>query len=308
MKVPHPLLLPLLEKYDISWEQFIKLGRPPLGIRSKRSQIITDLHTSGLTWSEMVDVTGLSNGAIQRLTQAKGCAASREHLREGMLRASRMGVDKRRAKLSASMVERWRQGLFDFHKSRVRSPSEKQALKDGWTPEKRAVASASKKKSWATQDYRESLLKFHRSPEERARRSRAQSERMKLDPVKWARSKGRFVQASKCAAGDRFWVRSSYEAAAVSILEADPDVSSYEYEPYLDEVDGRLIKPDFVVVGLTGILLIEVKASWAIRLPVSHPVRMRLERARAAAAVRGWGFAIWTEKMEAMADAISRAK
>jgi hypothetical protein len=128
---------------------------------------------------------------------------------------------------------------------------------------------------------------------------------MVLNPGKWLRGRARWVAAPKSLDG-RVHVRSSYEAAAVAVLEADQEVLSYAYEPRFVLPDGRWILPDFLVQTRTGMLLVEVKAAWVLGLPQDDKVILRLARAREFAAGKGWGFAIWTEKKE-LGDALRRA-
>jgi len=127
------------------------------------------------------------------------------------------------------------------------------------------------------------------------------------DPVKWARGKGQYVIASKCSNGERFWVRSSYEVAAVSILEEDPAVASYTYEKRILLDNGKVILPDFVVSMVDGTTrLIEVKAAWVFGLPDDHKVSKRLATSHHVADTQGWGFAVWTEQ-EGLTDALNNA-
>ena len=287
----------LLRKYEITREEFSKRGRPPVGIREKRAQIVTELHQSGLTWDELMRVTGLSNGSIQRLTQAKGCEQVQVRLRE---QGRRMGADWKGKKRPGQLERQWASGVFDQLRGACLSEERKAALRATWTEERRQRQGAATKRTWANPGTRARLLAFHRSPEERARRSREQAERILLGPGKWARGNGCYVIVAKEVRG-RIWVRSSYESAAVSLLEGDPLVVSYQYEPKF-KVGDRWIVPDFLVERRqSNPLLVEVKASWVLGLPLPHKVQRRLSVARTLAQDHGWDFEIWTEK-EALYD------
>jgi hypothetical protein len=97
--------------------------------------------------------------------------------------------------------------------------------------------------------------------------------------------------------GSKARVRSSYEAAAIAVLEADTAVTKYSYELVFGVEGGRWIIPDFLVEYSTGITtLVEVKASWVLSLPSDHKVRQRLELSRRLAERNNWHFEIWTEK------------
>jgi hypothetical protein len=88
-------------------------------------------------------------------------------------------------------------------------------------------------------------------------------------------------------------VKSSYEERAIHLLDGNPDVRSFEYEPTI-RVGSRWIYPDFLVEWTDGRrTLIEVKASWALTDPASC---RRLDLARTVAQQRGWEFAIYTEE------------
>ena len=92
--IPHNDLVPLLEKHGVTWEQFSRRGRLPNGLHwvvEKRGAIITELHLSGMPWARMVEVTGLSLGAIERGTRAVGNSASRRNRQENAARTGRKG-------------------------------------------------------------------------------------------------------------------------------------------------------------------------------------------------------------------------
>lgn len=294
MNAPHPLLVPLLEEHDIPWALFCVRGRPPMGVREKRSRIVTALHETGMPWAQMMEVTGLSNGAIQRLTQAMHNQASKENQRAV---GRRVGASWKGKDRHDQLMRQWQNGTFDFHRGRVRPEAERAALKASWTPEVRAQGGVSSKQNvWGRPEVAERLLAFHRSPEERARRSALQVERMKTDPAKYAKGRIRLVDTPK-GNQEQISVRSSYEALAVKRLEADPQVQGYVFEPVLRIPGGKWIMPDFLVDLADGQrTLVEIKASWVFKLPMEHKVSVRLETARCLAVEQGWGFAVWTEK------------
>jgi len=294
MTVPHPLLVPVLEKHGIDWDTFSKQGRPAPGVREKRAAVVTDLHSTGNSWAEMMEITGLSNGGIQRLTGATWNPQTRERVRD-IGRA--VGTSWKGRHRPGQLEAQWAAGVFDVLKGRVRSEGEKANLKAGWTPEKRAKMADRSKALWEDPGVRDRILAFHRSPEERARRSVAQALRLAQNPGKWAKGKSRWVNTPKGVA-PRAHVRSSYEAATISVLESDPDVIAYQFEPRFTLPDGHWILPDFLVWTTRGVLLIEVKASWVLKMPPEDRVHLRLNVARDVAKDHGWDFAIWTEKKE----------
>lgn len=233
---------------------------------------------------------------IQRNTKATGNEASRQNLVEAGRRNGAKGKGRKKPWLSNQMKQRWEKGDFDFHNGRVRPEEEVARLKASFTSERRAKISARLAEQWRDPEYRERLCRFHRSEEERSRRSREQSLRVKRNPKKWTRGKGCYVRSPKCRDGAKFWVRSSYEVAAVSILDADDDVDSFKYEPRV-QIEGRYILPDFLVTHRKGsATLVEVKASWVLELDDKHSELLRLDLSRQVAAREGWDFAIWTER------------
>jgi hypothetical protein len=126
---------------------------------------------------------------------------------------------------------------------------------------------------------------------------------MQDNPVKYIRGRAAWVDAPKEVRG-RIHVRSSYEQAAVAVLEADTDVTAYEYERRCLLADGKWILPDFVVTRINGChTLIEVKAAWVQALPKDHRVQTRLRQSEALALQLGWDFQVWTEKE--LGDALS---
>jgi hypothetical protein len=122
MKVdrPHPKLIPLLEKNALSWEQFSKRGRLPADLQwvvNKRSSIITEVHAAGTPWKEIIEITGLSLGSIERLTKAMWNSESRKN-------ASAMGVKTGKAwkgkKRPGQLERQWAAGNFDAPSTRAK--------------------------------------------------------------------------------------------------------------------------------------------------------------------------------------------
>jgi len=313
MDKPHPDLIPYLLKYQISWKEFAftPRGRSKKGderaveVRKLKSDIVTDLHSQGTSWKRMCEITGKSVGFIQKHTKATWNLKSRQNSKESAAKVGRSRKGEKKPWLSEQMKAAWKDGDFDFHKGRIRSPEECQTLRDSYTPAVRKQMSLRMKKRWSTEEYRKKLLDFHRSPEERARRSIAQSERMKKDPIKWTRGRGQYVNANKHST-KIFWVRSSYEVAAVSILERDLKVKSYKYEcPYSLENKKRIL-PDFTVTYTDGsVEIIEIKASWVLNLPDEHPLQAKLRMYEKALRSSGYPFTIWTEK-DVLKDELSK--
>lgn len=299
---PHPLLIPLLEKHDLSWELFCKQGRPPLGVSAKRRAIVTELHEAGHTWEKMAEITGKPTSFIQRNTDAMWNDASRENIREV---GRKVGASWKGKKRLGQLEAQWANGDFDHLRGKPLSEETRQKLRAGWTPEKRQQRSQCSKALWVDLVIRDRLLAFHRSPEERVKRSRAQCVRMEHDPEKWTRGHGAYLYVSKCLNGQRIWVRSSYEQAAVILLEEDPQVALYQYERTFELKDGTWIKPDFVVQYASGeTVMVEVKAGWVFKLPDTDPVQVRLRKAAVVAKKQGWAFQVWVE--EELADALNR--
>lgn len=287
------VLLQLLAKHDISLDTFLKKGRPPLGVREKRALIVTELHLSGYSWAEMCQITGLGNAAIQNLSRAKGCAAV---VRKRKELGRNVGLSWKGNTRPGQLGKQWARGDFDRLRGRIRSKEERTALVRGWTPEKRAAASVRSLKLWQNPKVRDRLLDFHRDPIERSRQSKLQVVRMLQTPTTYLRGKFGWVPTPK-GASSKARVRSSYEAAAISVLEADIAVAKYSYELVFVVEGGRWIIPDFLVEYSTGAMtLVEVKASWVLSLPRDHKVRQRLELSRRLAEQNNWHFEIWTEK------------
>jgi hypothetical protein len=293
IKTPHPELIPLLEKYGISWEVFIKQGRPSKGVREIRSAIVTEIHEKGTPWLEMMEITGLSNGGIQRLTQAMWNENSREKAREA---GRALGFSWKGKARPGQLEAQWANGDFDFHRGRIRSEEEREKLRAGWTPEKRlGCGIRSKLFIWGNPECKERLLSFHRSPEERERQSKAQAKRMQEKPSTYLRGRAQWVDTPK-GNFPKVRVRSSYEVTAVQKLEEDSNVISYIYEKCIRFSDGHWGLPDFIVEYSSGKKVIEVKASWVLSQPLDTKVRKRLKRAEDWALSQGFEFSIWTEK------------
>jgi len=293
---PSELVL-LLRKHGLSWAEFQKKGRPPPGVVAKRQAIVTEIHMTGMPWVEMCRVTGLSVGAINRLTRAVGNAASLENRRANAARTGSAGKGARKPWLSEQLSADWASGKFDFHRGRIRSVAERESLRlAAARPEVRQQRRESALRRWQKPEERAQLLAFHRSVEERLKRSEAQTERMHREPSKWLRGIGAWVYPKKCSRSP-IWTRSSYERVVVDLLERDASVTSYAFEPKVQLPSGRWILPDFVVYFGDGLItLIEVKASWVLGLPPEHKVQIRLRAACSYAESMGWEFMVWTEK------------
>lgn len=285
------MLEELLVKFDLAKDDLNKKGRVAKEIVEKRSALVSHLHEQGYSWKEMIEITGLSNGSIQRLTKAKGCKAVQEKRKKLATNAGRAtrGMDR-----SEQLRKQWAKGDFDFHRGRVRPQHERDRLKEAWKdPDLRKLASEnSKKYVWGDEEVRQKLMDFHQSPEERARRSKAQAIRMKDSPTPYLRGKTS-IEATPKGNKEEVRVRSSYEAKTISILESDPNVKSYIYEP-IYKVAGRTILPDFVVHYQDGsTTLVEVKPQWALN---REDVIARLALSKKVAGDNGWSYQTWTEK------------
>ena len=309
--IPHPDLVPILEENGLSWEQFSRKGRLPKElhwIAEKRRDIITTLHIRGMPWKRMIEVTGLSLGAIERGTRAMWNKASRKNSQENAAKTARARKGEKKPWLTDQLKAAWRAGEFDFHRGRIRSDEEKTRLREGWTPERRAEASEYRKKLWQIPDYREPLLEFHRSDSQRRIRSENTSEY-----IRKAQCTGRLWSipawyTPRLCSNYPIFTKSSYERAACDLFDEDPTIQDYDYEPLLKTDDGFSFLPDFVVRFVGGtITLIEVKASWVLNYPDEHPKIQRLVLARDEAIRRGWGFVILTEK-NGLHDAIKARK
>lgn len=293
----HPDLLPLLESHGISFADFSKKGRLPKGesnrIMSARKGVVTQLHERGTSWADMIAITGLSQGAIQRLTDAMWNPASRSTLtRVG----KNVGTSWKGKKRPGQLKKQWESGVFDFFKGRKLTGAQKQHLRESWTEDHRQRAGVHSKNLWSDTAVRDRLLSFHRSPEQRQKRSESQTLRMKANPEKYARGKSQWVDTPKGTTG-RVFVRSSYEVKAVAKLEADTTVLLYEYERRIRLPNGKWMLPDFIALREGGIVtLVEVKSAWVFGLPEDSKEQNRLRVARDYSASQGWSFEVWTEK------------
>ncbi|OHD18651.1 MAG: hypothetical protein A2Y38_19460 [Spirochaetes bacterium GWB1_59_5] len=111
------MLVPLLEKHGLTWEVFRKKGRPDQGVRDRRAALVTELHRVGTTWAEMMEITGLSNGAIQRLTQAMWNPESRKQAS----RCGRVtGASWKGKKRPGQLERQWQKGDFDRPETRAK--------------------------------------------------------------------------------------------------------------------------------------------------------------------------------------------
>jgi hypothetical protein len=294
---PDPELIPLLLKHLISWEDFSRKGRLPSKLKhvyEARRQIVTDLHARGTPWVDIIRVTGLSNGSVQRLTRAMWNPASRANRADNASRRGRARKGESKPLLSVRMERAWSSGKFDFHKGRVATVEQRARLKASFTLERRTKMRSTQLRLWQRPEHRDKMLAYHRSPTVRAFRSYTQAERMRASQTS-GRGRGEYVNTLK--GPERVWTRSSYERGAILLLDADPRVVSYEYETVLVNADGRRILPDFIVSYCDGHrVLVEIKASWVLSLPKDHRVVQRLLRAQQEARAREWGFEIWTEK------------
>jgi hypothetical protein len=247
----------------------------------------------------MVEITGLSLGSIERLTKAMWNKASRENSSAVGVRVGKSWKGKHRP---GQLEKQWASGTFDFHRGRVRPEWELEKLQASWTPELRLRAGEHSHRIWADALLRSKLLAFHRSLEERTRRSILQTQRMLENPEKYIKGRAEWVLTPK-GIGERTFARSSYEVLAIRMLEANPNVTKYEHEHRFVLCDGHWVLPDFLVQYVDGHRsLIEVKASWVLGLPSDHKVQQRLEVARRLADEHGWGFIIWTERELKNAD------
>jgi hypothetical protein len=267
MDQPHPKLAPLLSKHNVTHADFIKKGRPVKGtgeaLVNARRAIITELHAQGTSWAEMLEVTGLGQGSIQRLTGAMWNSESRKRVSENGVRTGKLWKGKPRP---GQLERQWAAGTFDFHRGRDRTPEEVDRQKASYTPEVRAKMSE-KKVDFLAQNPGWSSFKYAQTEE-------------------WVTVKG-----------GTFKVRSSYESAAVRRLEGDDTVHSFIFEPRLLLPDGKYILPDFLVTGKDGTLtLVEVKpACFAFGPRAQSATLRRLQTARTESERNKWNFSIWTE-------------
>lgn len=115
ISTPHPDLVPVLEKHGLSWSLFSKRGRLPKAlswVKEKRRDVITELHQAGMAWKTMVEVTRLSQGAIQRGTRVMWNDASRRNRQESAARVGAARKGERKPWLSARLKKEWAEGKF----------------------------------------------------------------------------------------------------------------------------------------------------------------------------------------------------
>lgn len=250
-----------------------------------------------MPWARMTEVTGLSLMAIQRGTRATGNAASKRNRQENAARVGRQGKGREKPWLTTQMRDAWDTGKFDFHKGRIRSATERETIRlSNLRPEVREHRHLAALRRWQDPDTRAKIMAYHQREDVRRERSKAQIERMVQNPEKWGRGRGAWITPLKCTTS-RIWTRSSYERVVSSLLDTDPDVREYAFEPRVELATGRWILPDFVVTHHDGsITLIEVKASWVLQQPPEHRHQVRLRVASTYAASMGWDFIVWTEK------------
>ena len=243
----------------------------------------------------MVELTGLSLAAIQRSTRATGNLASKRNRQENAARVGRQGKGRKKPWLTLRMKQAWDAGDFDFHQGRIWSTAEREVLRlANLRPEVRERRHIAALRRWQRPEERAALLAYHQREDVRLERSKAQVERMVQSPEKWGR--GAWITPLKCTT-PRIWTRSSYERVVAALLDGDPDVLEYAFEPRVELPNGRWILPDFVVTHHDkSITLIEVKASWVLQQPPVHRHQVRLRVASTYAALMGWDFIIWTEK------------
>ena len=286
-----PRLQPFLEKYGVQYEMFVKKGRAISNIVDVRSAIITEMHLTGMSWADMIAITGLSNGTIQRHSKGKRNPIVKKKISDNMARmcASRKGEVK--PWFSDLLRKLWKDGHFDFHKGRIRPSWECAKLRASLTDARRKHLSHVRTYLWKTPSYRDSLLQYHRSEEQRRYRSMAQSKRLVENPSLYHRGMGCFMDVSKCSNGSRIWVRSQAEKRAVLKLELDDNVVQYQYE-YRFEHEDRWFIPDFIVHYTDQISMVEVKPAWVVRQGIQA---RKLQIYEAHATANGWGFEIWTQ-------------
>ena len=292
---PHPDIVPYLSKYQISWEDFVRRMTRDKCILEIRSKIVTELHSQGMPWAKMTLLTSFGAGQLQDYSKAVGNENSLKNRQENARKTGRAGAGKKNPAISEDLRKRWARGDFDFHKGRVRSEAERETLRRSYTEERREKIRNRLLSQWKEEGFRNKLLRFHRSVEERNSRSSAQAARMRVDPRRWTFGKGQYVFSSKNIENCEFWVRSSFEVAAVALLDKDPLVSQFVYEPVFN-YEGRKCLPDFLVTYLDNSQkLIEVKASWRLDIPKEHPWGFDPNIYQSIADENGIPFEIWTE-------------
>jgi len=284
-----------LERNKISLEDFKSKKRTMF--KFKR-EFITQLHTNGLTWNEMSEVSGMSIGSIARWTQAKGCEATKRNRIENGVLTGKSRKGEKKPWLSKQMKKAWAEGKFDTQINQKLSEKQKEKLKNSWTKERKIQASKAMGERWATRKYRDKLMEYHTSKEERARRSKAQVERMQNTPELYIRGKHSYVQSPKCLnKKGSFLVRSSYEKKMIEIINSSKEITAFEYEKRFHLKNGKYILPDFILHMNTGIVkMVEVKAKWVFISTNRQKILKRLESAWQIAISKGFKFEIWCEQ------------
>lgn len=295
---PLPEFEPYLQRFGISWGDFTKRMTRDPEIKRIRSEVVTLLHSQGTHWGEITRLTTFGAGQIHGLAKSIGCDAAKANQRAAGAKSGALGKGRKKPEFSERLKSDWAAGKYDFFRGRNRPEEEVLRLREVWAnPAWKEAKSKARVALWKSPHYRKKLEGIHRSPRNRSLYSRMQCERLQKEPEKWGWGKGAYVLGEKHTGGNPFWVRSSYEVAAVLLLEGDPKVLRYEYEPRFLCADGKSCLPDFRVWVSDGCSkIVEVKASWVLKLPPEHPRSKGLERQRDVACREGLDFEIWTEE------------
>lgn len=264
-----PRILPLLAKHGLTPDQYRRQGR--LGaadawILDRRRALVTELHAAGTSWADMLAVTGLSHGSIQRLTGAMWNGASRKNVSEAGAANCRARKGEVKPWLTEQLRQQWADGKFAFHVGRQRTPEEIAKQKAAYTPEVRAVMSQKRTAYIQTAGAHDHQL---------------------FGIPEW-------MDTQK---GGRILTRSSFERRAAQLLDQADEVVGFEFERELVLPNGKHILPDFLASMADGSkVLIEVKPEYVLRCySDEHRAIKRLCAARDEALRQGWKFTIWTE-------------
>ena len=296
--IPDPRLVPLLEKYGITNAEFVKRGRLPPDRREivmgARARIITEFHVAGTTWDRMMEITGLGRGGIQNYTNGTHNPKSSWNKIEAAVLANK---GRKKPEVSQRNSEQWANGVRKPHYGHVRSQASIDKQKLGFTPDRLQKMSDQQKALWEEPGFRSKSTQSRNTAEYKTKMSETKVQWMREHPEHCNRSHGKWVEPTK-SAELKCYMRSSFEVAAFEILERDPEVVSYEHEKTIQTSSGRWILPDFVVVYKDGhTMMVEVKPAFRVKdVPVNEEAIKRLKIAEYESSVRGWGFAIWTEK------------
>lgn len=282
----HPKLAPLLAKHELTPDDFFRRGRLPpdkTHVLERRRALVTELHAAGTSWADMIAITGLSQGSIQRLTGAMWNQASRKNVSEKAAASGRARKGEKRPWLTDQMKQQWAEGKFDLHKGREHSDEEIAKQQAAYTPEVRARMSQKKK------DF------YVQHPEALTAMSQRAADMLARGGHTFGRGIVSVIETKK---GGVVRTRSILEQAAADRLDADPNVVRFEVETPLDLPNGRRILPDFLAFHPDqSRTLIEVKPHFVLtKYDETHQDRVRLAVAAQEAARRGWSFAVWTEK------------